>query len=143
MLPIHFIAHLTSAKFSEMSFRNGVSSALGGRLGHHFGIDLAAPCIGAAYGNNNAIGDSTRLNSNLDIGDRWIDATAATTRHLAVIVTGQKLSNGIADAVSFRRLPYTKTKITNVFTHIPESMTSLPDVTQYQHTRALHRTQTN
>ena len=63
--------------------------------------------------------DSARLNSNLDVSERWIDATAAATGHSAAIVRVQERSNGASDAVSFRRLPYTKTKIANAFTHIP------------------------
>jgi hypothetical protein len=41
----------------------------------------------AAHGSDNSIRDSRRLNSNLDVGEYWIDATAATTRDFAAIVT--------------------------------------------------------
>jgi len=98
------------------------------RLGNHFDIDLTAVCVSPAQGSDYALRDLTRFNSNLDVGECWIDATAATTHHSAAIVTVHELSNGIANAVSFRRLPYTKNKIANVFTHIPESVTLLPDV---------------
>jgi hypothetical protein len=87
------------------------------RLDNHFAVNLAAACINPPHGSDDAIGDSTRFRSNLDIGACWIDATAATTRHSAVIVIVHELSNGIPDAVNFRRIPYAKTKVANVFTH--------------------------
>lgn len=89
------------------------------RLRNHFAIDLAAACISAAHGSDNVVGDSTRLNSNLDVGECWIDATATTSRYSATIVTVQKPSNGTADVVRLRRVPYTKTKVANMCFHIP------------------------
>jgi hypothetical protein len=81
-------------------------------------IDLAAVCISAAHGSEQAMRDSTRVNSDLDVSDFWIDATAAATHHSAAILTIHELSNRIANAISLRRLPHMKTKVKNMFAHI-------------------------